>query len=79
LARSTGIATPSSGLLDGVLPVDLAANGESLDPTVLQESTVDEFKAAIRQAKANPAATAVHVETEPSARIHPVRHGGTCW
>jgi 3D-(3,5/4)-trihydroxycyclohexane-1,2-dione acylhydrolase (decyclizing) len=54
-----------SGLLEGgVLPVDLAANAESLGATVLRASTVDEFTAAIAQAKANTRTTVVHVETD---------------
>jgi 3D-(3,5/4)-trihydroxycyclohexane-1,2-dione acylhydrolase (decyclizing) len=54
-----------SGLLDGgVLPVDLAANAASLGATVLRASTVDEFRAAIGQAKANEHTTVVHVETD---------------
>ncbi|MFD4248191.1 3D-(3,5/4)-trihydroxycyclohexane-1,2-dione acylhydrolase (decyclizing) [Amycolatopsis thermoflava] len=54
-----------TGQLDGtVLPVDLAANAESLGATVLRASTVDEFTAAIAQAKANSTTTVVHVETD---------------
>ncbi|WP_431905890.1 3D-(3,5/4)-trihydroxycyclohexane-1,2-dione acylhydrolase (decyclizing) [Amycolatopsis thermoflava] len=54
-----------TGQLDGtVLPVDLAANAESLGATVLRASTVDEFAAAIAQAKANSTTTVVHVETD---------------
>ncbi|NKQ55436.1 3D-(3,5/4)-trihydroxycyclohexane-1,2-dione acylhydrolase (decyclizing) [Amycolatopsis sp. K13G38] len=54
-----------SGLLDGAtLPVDLAANARSLGATVLTASTVDEFTAAIAQAKAKDTTTVVHVETD---------------
>ncbi|HVV13272.1 3D-(3,5/4)-trihydroxycyclohexane-1,2-dione acylhydrolase (decyclizing) [Amycolatopsis sp.] len=54
-----------SGQLDGgKLPVDLAANAESLGATVLRASTVDDFTAAIVQAKANEHTTVVHVETD---------------
>ncbi|WP_116201531.1 3D-(3,5/4)-trihydroxycyclohexane-1,2-dione acylhydrolase (decyclizing) [Amycolatopsis circi] len=54
-----------SGLLDGgVLPVDLAANAASLGATVLKASTVDEFRTALKQAKANTTTTVVHVETD---------------
>ncbi|UQS25092.1 3D-(3,5/4)-trihydroxycyclohexane-1,2-dione acylhydrolase (decyclizing) [Amycolatopsis thermalba] len=54
-----------TGLLEGgVLPVDLAANAESLGATVLRASTVDEFRAAIARAKANRTTTVVHVETD---------------
>ena len=54
-----------SGLIEGdVLPVDLAANAASLGADVLRASTVDEFTAAIAQAKANTTTTVVHVETD---------------
>ncbi|GAB3975684.1 3D-(3,5/4)-trihydroxycyclohexane-1,2-dione acylhydrolase (decyclizing) [Actinoallomurus acanthiterrae] len=54
-----------SGQLDGgTLPVDLAANAESLGATVLRASTVEEFTAAIATAKANSTTTVVHVETD---------------
>jgi 3D-(3,5/4)-trihydroxycyclohexane-1,2-dione acylhydrolase (decyclizing) len=54
-----------TGLLDGTtLPVDLAANAESLGATVLRASTVDDFRAAIAQAKRNTTTTVVHVETD---------------
>ncbi|WP_433189687.1 3D-(3,5/4)-trihydroxycyclohexane-1,2-dione acylhydrolase (decyclizing) [Actinoallomurus sp. CA-150999] len=54
-----------SGQLDGGrLPVDLAANAESLGATVLRASTVEEFTAAIATAKANSTTTVVHVETD---------------
>ncbi len=54
-----------NGLLEGgVLPVDLAANAASLGATVLRASTVDEFRAAVKQAKANSTTTVVHVETD---------------
>ena len=54
-----------SGLLEGdVLPVDLAANAASLGATVLRASTVDEFRTAVKQAKANSTTTVVHVETD---------------
>ncbi|WP_275293469.1 3D-(3,5/4)-trihydroxycyclohexane-1,2-dione acylhydrolase (decyclizing) [Amycolatopsis sp. La24] len=54
-----------NGLLEGgVLPVDLAANAAGLGATVLRASTVDEFRAAVKQAKANSTTTVVHVETD---------------
>ncbi|WP_275295430.1 3D-(3,5/4)-trihydroxycyclohexane-1,2-dione acylhydrolase (decyclizing) [Amycolatopsis sp. La24] len=54
-----------SGQLDGdVLPVDLAANAASLGATVLRASTVDEFRAAVKQAKTNTTTTVVHVDTD---------------
>ncbi|HEX6353347.1 3D-(3,5/4)-trihydroxycyclohexane-1,2-dione acylhydrolase (decyclizing) [Actinophytocola sp.] len=54
-----------TGQLDGTrLPVDLAANAESLGATVLRASTVDEFRDAIVEAKQNTTTTVVHVETD---------------
>jgi 3D-(3,5/4)-trihydroxycyclohexane-1,2-dione acylhydrolase (decyclizing) len=54
-----------SGLLDGdVLPVDLAANAASLGAKVITASSVDEFKVAITEAKANTTTTVVHIETD---------------
>jgi 3D-(3,5/4)-trihydroxycyclohexane-1,2-dione acylhydrolase (decyclizing) len=64
------------GQLDGdLLPVDLAANARSLGATVLWASTVDEFRNAIAQAKANDRTTVVHVETNPYAPSPP----GSAW
>ncbi|WP_035812686.1 3D-(3,5/4)-trihydroxycyclohexane-1,2-dione acylhydrolase (decyclizing) [Jiangella gansuensis] len=58
-----------SGRLDGdVLPVDLAANAASLGVRVMRVDTVDELKAALRDAKQAPAdggPVLVHVETDP--------------
>lgn len=60
-----------SGRLDGgVLPVDLAANAASLGVTVVRVTTVDELRAALRDAKAAPAGGGpilIHVETDPLA------------
>ena len=54
------------GRLDGdVLPVDLAANAESLGAEVLRARTIDEFRSAISKAKASDRTTVVHVETDP--------------
>jgi 3D-(3,5/4)-trihydroxycyclohexane-1,2-dione acylhydrolase (decyclizing) len=65
-----------TGLLDGsVLPVDLAANAESLGATVLRASTVDDFKTAIVQAKANTTVTVVQVETD----LHGPNPPGSAW
>ncbi|WP_431875407.1 3D-(3,5/4)-trihydroxycyclohexane-1,2-dione acylhydrolase (decyclizing) [Amycolatopsis sacchari] len=65
-----------SGLLEGdVLPVDLAANAESLGATVLRASTVDEFTEAIARAKANSTTTVVHVETD----LHGPNPPGSAW
>ncbi|OLE25092.1 MAG: 3D-(3,5/4)-trihydroxycyclohexane-1,2-dione acylhydrolase (decyclizing) [Actinobacteria bacterium 13_1_20CM_3_71_11] len=55
-----------SGRLDGeVLPVDLAANAESLGAQVLRVSTVDELRTALRKAKDADRTTVVHVEVDP--------------
>ena len=56
---------PESGRLDGdVLPVDLAANAASLGVEVRRAATVDELEAALREARAAPHTTVVHVETD---------------
>jgi 3D-(3,5/4)-trihydroxycyclohexane-1,2-dione acylhydrolase (decyclizing) len=57
---------PDTGRLDGdVLPVDLGANAESLGVRVLRAKTIDEFRAALREAKAATGPVMVHVETDP--------------
>ena len=56
----------ADGRLDGdVLPVDLAANAESLGADILRAHTIDEFRAALTKAKAAERTTVVHVETDP--------------
>ncbi|WP_018334066.1 3D-(3,5/4)-trihydroxycyclohexane-1,2-dione acylhydrolase (decyclizing) [Actinomycetospora chiangmaiensis] len=56
----------SSGRLDGPhLPVDLAANAESLGVPVRRVRTADEFAAAVTAAKAEDHASVIHVETDP--------------
>ncbi|NKE55489.1 3D-(3,5/4)-trihydroxycyclohexane-1,2-dione acylhydrolase (decyclizing) [Lentzea sp. PSKA42] len=66
----------NSGLLDGaVLPVDLAANAESLGAAVLRASTLDEFTAALAKARANDRTTVIHVETDLLAPNPP----GSAW
>jgi len=61
---------PETGLLDGgVLPVDLAANAASLGADVLRTSTVAEFGAALKQARAAERTTVVYVETDPLAPV----------
>src|SRR5256886_4274486 len=68
---------PKSGLLDGdVLPVDLAANAASLGASVLRARTVAEFRDCLERARAAPATTVVHVETDPLA---PVPSSGDWW
>jgi 3D-(3,5/4)-trihydroxycyclohexane-1,2-dione acylhydrolase (decyclizing) len=54
-----------SGLDGGVLPVDLAANAESLGAQVFRVSTVDELRGALRKAKDADRTTVVHVEVDP--------------
>lgn len=48
------------------LPVDLAANAESLGMDVLRASTVDQLRNALRAARASEHPTAVYVETDPA-------------
>lgn len=47
------------------LPVDLAANAESLGLRVLRADTVDELRQALAAARSATAPTAVYVETDP--------------
>ena len=59
---------PETGRLDGgILPVDLAANAESLGVRVLRARTIDEFRSAVEEAKKSDAEgpVMVHVETDP--------------
>jgi 3D-(3,5/4)-trihydroxycyclohexane-1,2-dione acylhydrolase (decyclizing) len=59
-----------SGLLDGdVLPVDLAANAESLGADVLRASTIDELRVALVKAREAQRITVVYVETDPLAPV----------
>jgi 3D-(3,5/4)-trihydroxycyclohexane-1,2-dione acylhydrolase (decyclizing) len=48
-----------------VLPVDLAANAESLGVTVLRVSGVDELREALRRAKDLHGPVLVRIETDP--------------
>ncbi|HET8641461.1 MAG TPA: 3D-(3,5/4)-trihydroxycyclohexane-1,2-dione acylhydrolase (decyclizing) [Pseudonocardiaceae bacterium] len=58
----------ASGRLDGApLPVDLAANAESLGAQVLRAGTVGEFRDALVKARAADRTTVVHVRTDPLA------------
>ena len=55
-----------SGRLDGAkLPVDLAANAESLGADVLRVSSIDELRTALAKAKAATRTTVVHIEADP--------------
>jgi len=59
-----------TGRLDGdKLPVDLAANAESLGADVIRVKTIDEFRGALVRAKASDRTIAVHIETDPLAPI----------
>jgi 3D-(3,5/4)-trihydroxycyclohexane-1,2-dione acylhydrolase (decyclizing) len=49
----------------GVLPVDLAANAESLGVRVLRAGSVEEFRSALRAARDYDGPVMVHVETDP--------------
>jgi 3D-(3,5/4)-trihydroxycyclohexane-1,2-dione acylhydrolase (decyclizing) len=61
---------PETGLLDGdPLPVDLAANAQSLGADVLRSSTIEEFRSALVQAKQSDRTTVVYVETDPLAPV----------
>ncbi len=56
--------TPT-GLDGDRLPVDLAANAASLGADVIRATGLDDFRAAVVQAKASPRTTVIHVETNP--------------
>jgi len=51
------------------LPVDLAANAESLGARVIRVRTIDGFRDAVKQARAASVTTAVHIETDPLAPV----------
>ncbi len=55
-----------SGRLHGdTLPIDLAANAESLGATVLRATTIEDFRARLRDAQEVDGPVVVHVETDP--------------
>ncbi len=57
---------PSTGRLDGpVLPVDLAANAESLGVRVIRAHDIESLRAGLREAKAADETVLVHIETDP--------------
>jgi 3D-(3,5/4)-trihydroxycyclohexane-1,2-dione acylhydrolase (decyclizing) len=57
---------PETGALDGeLLPVDLAANAQSLGAEVIRAATVQELEEGLRRARAARGTTVVHVETDP--------------
>ena len=56
----------ASGRLDGsTLPVDLAANAESLGVEVLRAASAADLEKAVAAAKASTTSTVIHVETDP--------------
>src|SRR5260370_10226699 len=66
-----------TGRLDGdKLPIDLAANAESLGAHVIRVKTIDEFREALGQAKASDHTTAIHIETDPLGPVP--SSGGWC-
>jgi len=57
---------PATGRLDGgVLPVDLAANAESLGVRVHRAETIAGLRAALEAARREPGPVLVHIETDP--------------
>lgn len=59
-----------TGQLDGkVLPVDLAANAESLGAAVLRTDSIASLKAALKKAKANKMTTVIYIETVPDRKM----------
>lgn len=55
-----------SGRLDGAaLPIDLAANAESLDADVLRATTLEDSAQPLRTAAGSDRTTVIHVETDP--------------
>jgi 3D-(3,5/4)-trihydroxycyclohexane-1,2-dione acylhydrolase (decyclizing) len=61
---------PATGMLSGdTLPVDLAANAESLGADVIRVKSVDEFRDALSAARASTRTTAVHIETDMFAPV----------
>ena len=61
---------PASGALDGgYLPVDLAANAESLGADVLRTRTIEDFRIALGKAREASRTTVVYIETDPLAPV----------
>ncbi|SFS74269.1 3D-(3,5/4)-trihydroxycyclohexane-1,2-dione acylhydrolase (decyclizing) [Saccharopolyspora flava] len=59
------------GFTGAPLPVDLAANAESLGMRVLRAETNDELRSALRASRSDPRPTAIHVETDPAKQAPP--------
>ena len=67
----------ATGHLDGdYLPVDLAANAESLGVEVLRAATVAQLRSALVEARASDHTTLVHIETDP---LVPAPDSGAWW
>ena len=61
---------PESGTYTGdTLPVDLAANAESLGADVIRVKGIDEFRDALDTARAAARTTAIHIETDMLAPV----------
>lgn len=59
-----------TGQLTGAyLPVDLAANAESLGAIVLRAKSIDDFKKALSSAKANDRTTVIYIEADREQRV----------
>ncbi len=59
-----------SGLLNGdKLPIDLAANVESLGAEVIRCKGIGEFREAIERVKTIPHTVAIHIESDPLAPV----------
>jgi len=59
-----------TGQLDGsFLPVDLAANAESLGAIVLRTKDINSFKKALTDAKQNDRTTVIYIETDREQRV----------
>jgi 3D-(3,5/4)-trihydroxycyclohexane-1,2-dione acylhydrolase (decyclizing) len=57
---------PATGRLDGArLPVDLAANAQSLGATVIRAATIADLRAGLAAAKSAAGPVVIHVETDP--------------
>jgi 3D-(3,5/4)-trihydroxycyclohexane-1,2-dione acylhydrolase (decyclizing) len=59
----------TGGYTGDLLPVDLAANAESLGADVIRVKTIEEFRDALAAARAATRTTAVHIETDMFAPV----------
>jgi 3D-(3,5/4)-trihydroxycyclohexane-1,2-dione acylhydrolase (decyclizing) len=55
----------SGRLTGGTLPVDIAANAESLGVTVLRTASIEEFRIALEQAKTLSGPVLIHILSDP--------------